>query len=129
MDQVSRAVLNKIYALGGVGRYFIISAEEFFDSFPEDSARDDGALKDALKELQRTGYIDMRYSGGDMYCVALLKAYEPEPTPPPPTCERPEVLPPQPAINIRAVFWAAFLGGAAGGFCTALIATLIAIFA
>ena len=83
MDGICSAILNKIYALGTPGRYFVISSEEFFENFPEDGKRDEAELKRALKVLTADGYIDVKYSSGSMYCVALLKEFtQEEPAPP-----------------------------------------------
>lgn len=130
MDGICSAVLNKIYALGVVGRYFVISADEFFEAFPEDGKRDEVELKRALKSLSTEGYIDIKYSSGNMYCVALLKAYTEEaPTPP----EEDELngwdeFDEYPQVQKNAymsAFWAAFAGGALGSGIIGAIALII----
>lgn len=117
MDGICSAVLNKIYALGGTGRYFIVSADEFFETFPEDGERSPAELNRALKYLKDAGYLDIKYSGGDLYCVALLKEYAP-------AAETPAPPPPPPAPKTLPTFAAALLGGALGGIVTSLFSLL-----
>lgn len=122
MDGICSAVLNKLYALGDGGRYFIISNDEFFEEFPEDAKRDEAELKRALKSLQALGYIDIKYSSGDMYCVSLLKTVQPD-------VQISEAAPKIYERKTPAIpqFWAAFAGGIAGGVITALICLLFLI--
>lgn len=119
MDGICGAVFGKIKALGAYGRYFVISAEEFLEDLPDGERANIAELDKALKSLASEGYIDIKYSGGSMYCVAALKNYEPQ-------------LPPV-AVNAdtyvkksqnASLFWAAFAGGAAAGIATALICLL-----
>lgn len=128
MDGICSAVLNKIYALGAPGRYFVISSDEFFEALPEDCARDEGQLKIALKSLATEGYIDIKYSSGNMYCVALLKVftdedelshddgfedcYEPEQTQ---------------KTAYRSAFWGALFGSALGSGIVGAIALIIGL--
>lgn len=128
MDGICSAVLNKIYALGTLGRYFVISADEFLEAFPEDGKRDIAELKKALINLSADGYIDIKYSSGNMYCVALLKEYAEEP-PPPEDEEFEELYEPykmQKTAYISA-FWAAFLGGMLGSGIVGAIALIIGL--
>ena len=120
MDRICNAVLDKVNALATLGRYVIISDEEFYESFPDDEQKRDELLTRALKYLQSEGYIDLRYSRQNMYCVAPLKKYEAPPEP----------LPPQTTeIIYRPGFWApfiaAFCGGAAGSLLISLLFALI----
>lgn len=122
MDGICSAVLNKLYALGEAGRYFIVSKDEFFEEFPEDAKRDEAELKRALKSLLSLGYIDIKYSSGDMYCVSLLKTVQPEALPSetePKICEQKTPALPQ--------FLAAFAGGIVGGVLTAIICLIFLI--
>lgn len=123
MDGICSAVMDKIKALGTCGRYFIISADEFLEEFPEGAERSEAQLKKALKNLSSEGYVDIKYSSGNMYCIAVIKNYVPEQSPPPLPAEKAE--PKEKAVNPNAAaFWAAFAGGAAGGIVTALICLL-----
>ena len=67
MDRLSCAVIQKIGSLAPVGRYVIISEEEFFECFPEDVQKSESELRKALRSLSGSGYIDMKYSSGDLY--------------------------------------------------------------
>ena len=131
MDGICSAVLNKIYALGTVGRYFVISADEFLESLPEDGKRDENELKRALRALSSDGYIDIKYSSGNMYCVALLKTYtEEKPEPPPPEDDGLDEwirLPQTEKTAHGAAFWAAFFGGALGSAIVSAIALIIVL--
>ena len=123
MDGICSAVLNKINALGAAGRYFIVSADEFLEEFPEGAERDDAELKKAIKDLVSGGYIDVKYSSGNMYCVALLRNYVPEPDVPT-TAITVSNSTESAKTSHRSLFWAAFAGGAAGGIVTVLISLL-----
>lgn len=124
MDGICRAVLDKIYALGAPGRYFIISDDEFFENFPDDAKQDTAALKKALKTLTDSGYTDIRYSGNGLHCIALLKlppVTEEIPTPPniPQTDEKTIHVP-----TFKAAFIGGAIGGTVGGAITALLSLL-----
>ena len=118
MDGICSAILNKIYALGTFGRYFVVSTEDFFEALPEGQPHDVEELEKAMKKLSSEGYIDVKYSGGNMYCVALLKEFDPEPQPQAePECD--DGLDDDYAFeergdDRRSAFWAAFAGGALG---------------
>lgn len=131
MDGICSAVLNKIYALGAPGRYFVVSADEFLEALPEDGKRDIAELKKALKNLSADGYIDIKYSSGNIYCVALLKEYAEEEIEPPPPEEDgfEELYEPykmQKTAHVSA-FWAAFLGGALGSATIGVIAFIVSL--
>ena len=123
MDGIYSAVMNKIKALGATGRYFIVSTDEFLEEFPEDAECDEAELKKALENLKANGYLDIRYSSGNMYCVAALKNYIPtEESRPAPSHTQESAKPLK--TSHMFIFWAAFAGGAAGGIVTALISLL-----
>ena len=126
MDRICKAVLEKICALAPLGRYVIISEDEFFEDFPEDCEKSETELNKALRSLVSGGFIDLRYSSGDLYCAAPLKKYEPEPAPEPsPSAEEiTETVyePERPKMKIYAfAFLAAFCGGALGSIFAGLI--------
>lgn len=131
MDRICSAILNKIYALGTAGRYFIISADEFFEAFPEDGKRDEAELKRALKSLSADGYIDIKYSSGNMYCVALLKTYTEEEPPENDITEdgfnEDYEYPQMQKTAYMSVFWSAFVGGALGSGIIGAIALIIGL--
>lgn len=126
MDRIGSALLEKINMLTGVGRYVIISEDEFFDCFPEGYDANEDRLKKALRGLIAEGYIDLKYSSGNMFCVAPLKKYEPEISPEP---QRDAPAPPQSPSGERTkalpLFLAAFAGGLAGSLLISLTFALI----
>ena len=78
MDRICGAVLNKIHALSPAGRYVIIDEDELYEAFPDGTDRSFDELKKSLTQLIKQGYIDVKYSRGDVYCIAPLKRYEEE---------------------------------------------------
>lgn len=128
MDDVKRALFYKISESCKNGGFAIIDSTEFADAIPEGERRAAGEIDGALKELQKLGYIDIRYARGDMYCVAALKSELPEEN-----CEEklpdrsPTVIEVKEKINKFAVALyaaAAFLGGAAGSAIICAIAVI-----
>lgn len=128
MDAVKRALFYKISESCKNGGFAIIDGTEFADAIPEGERRAAGEIDGALKELQKLGYIDIRYARGDMYCVAALKSELPEEN-----CEEklpdrsPTVVEVKEKINKFAVALyaaAAFLGGAAGSAVICAIAVI-----
>ena len=128
MDAVKRALFYKISESCKNGGFAIIDGTEFADAIPEGERRAAGEIDGALKELQKLGYIDIRYARGDMYCVAALKNELPEEN-----CEEklpdrsPTVIEVKEKINKFAVALyaaAAFLGGAAGSAIICAIAVI-----
>lgn len=128
MDAVKRALFYKISESCKNGGFAIIDGTEFADAIPEGERRAAGEIDGALKELQKLGYIDIRYARGDMYCVAALKSELPEEN-----CEEklpdrsPTVIEVKEKINKFAVALyaaAAFLGGAAGSAIICAIAVI-----
>ena len=128
MDVVKRALFYKISESCKNGGFAIIDSTEFADAIPEGERRAAGEIDGALKELQKLGYIDIRYARGDMYCVAALKSELPEEN-----CEEklpdrsPTVIGVKEKINKFAVALyaaAAFLGGAAGSAIICAIAVI-----
>ena len=114
MDRICGAVLNKIHALSPAGRYVIIDEEELYDSFPDGNERSYDELKRALTTLIKQGYIDVKYSRGEMYCIAPLKKYEEE------------IIYEEPAEEVRRfrfdpVLISAFAGSALGSLIISLI--------
>ena len=112
MDRLSCAVIQKIGSLAPVGRYVIISEEEFFECFPEDVQKSESELRKALRSLSGSGYIDMKYSSGDLYCVAQ---------PVPVKSKKKKIA----AKICLSPFWAAFLGGVTGSLIISLVFSII----
>ncbi|MCI8370006.1 MAG: hypothetical protein HFE41_02360 [Clostridia bacterium] len=126
MDRISNAVIDKICSFATVGRYVIFSEDELYEAFPEGEKRDLSTLKNALKTLLNAGYIDIKYSGGSLYCIAPIKKYEPEPEQI--ILPEPELRLPEKAKRERKYllpFLAAFSGGALGSLLVSLTFALI----
>lgn len=119
MDRICGAVLNKIHALSPAGRYVIIDEDELYDAFPDGSSRSFEELKRTLTLLIKQGYIDVKYSRGEMYCIAPLKKYEEEPI----IYEEPEE--PTRRFRLDPVLVSAFAGGAIGSLIISLIFAFI----
>lgn len=120
MDRICGAVLDRIHALSPAGRYVIIAEDEFFEAFPEGCEATYEELNRVLTVLKKGGYIDMKYSRGDMYCVAPLKEYVeelPASSAPAPVCE-------QRVKRFDFIFVSAFAGSALGSILTAVILAL-----
>ena len=114
MDRICGAVLNRIHALSPAGRYVIVDESELFEAFPDGSDRSFDELKRSLTLLVKQGYIDVKYSRGEMYCIAPLKKYEEEEI----ICE-PERETPR--FRFDPVLISAFAGGALGSLIISLI--------
>lgn len=125
MDRIAVCTLEKICAAAPMGKYVIISEDEFFDSFPSDIGKKSDELNKALKSLKSGGFIDVKYSGGNMFCVAPLK--QPEKEPATETAEIPVFVGGEKKVRGGAVanFFAAFAGGALGSLIISLIFALI----
>ena len=117
MDRISRAIFGKISSIGPKARYVIITEDEFFEALPEDSEKSYSELDKTLTYLRNNGYIDIKYSRGDMYCVAWLKEYEEE------IPEEKETVPFFKRIDPTLI--SAFAGGAIGSLIISLIFALI----
>jgi len=125
MDRICSAVFDKISSLAPIGRYVIISDEEFCENFPEDAVKDGAEVKKALKTLINGGFVDLKYSGGNLYCVSpLAKQLPAEESEPEPEQKLPAVKSERTVSGNMLAFIAAFAGGAAGSFLVALIFSL-----
>lgn len=113
MDRISKAILGKITSASAMGRYVIITEDEFFEVFPEDCEKTYEALEKAVTSLSKNGYIDVKYSRGDVYCIAWLREYIEE------VPKQPEV---PPKFNgFDRTFISAFVGGALGSLIVSLV--------
>ena len=122
MDRICGAVLDKIFALSPAGRYVIIDEEEFYEAFPDGSDRTYDELDRVLSSLRSGGYIDLKYSRGDMYCVAPLKRFVAEEVVPPPPYTAVEE---KKSKKLDFVFLSAFAGSALGSLIISLIFAII----
>lgn len=76
MDEICCAVLNKLNQLGEIGNFIIVEKGELFEVLPETEENKSHAVESALKKLRTDGYIEIRYSRGDVFCLAPLKKIE-----------------------------------------------------
>ncbi len=125
MDGISSAVLNKLYALGDPGRCFVLSEEDFFEAFPEDCPHDGEQLKKAIEKLAAEGYIDVKYSGGNMYCAALLRTPEAAEEPEDEGFDEDFYGAESEKTKHVSAFWGAFAGGALGSAIICLVWLLL----
>ena len=123
MDAINRNILAKINSAAQKGRYIILSEEEISECLDNDA--DGETIQKACKELYREGYIDLKYSGGGMFCVAPLKDYI-EPVPVEVIKEKDDE---RKAVVVKTgtvtAFFAALLGGALGSVIASLIMSVI----
>lgn len=119
MDRICGAVLDKINSLSPAGRYVIIAEDEFYECFP-DGGESEEQLDRALTRLKEGGYIDVKYSRGDLYCIAPLKEYvEEEPA------EEEIAEAPKRRFGFNFTFASAFFGGMLGSLIISLIFALV----
>lgn len=117
MDRICGEVLARIHALSPAGRYVIIDEDEIFEAFPDGSEKTYDELERVLSFLKKGGYIDLKYSRGDTYCIAPLKEY---------VQETPSPAPVQVKAKKRDnIFISAFAGGALGSLIISLIFALL----
>lgn len=114
MDRICVAVLDKINSQASIGRYVVFSEDELSEAVPENG--DFNGVKNVLKTLADGGYIDVKYSGGNLYCVAPLKNYAEDAD-----GGNAEAEKKPPRTETRAAFIAAFAGGVLGSLIISLI--------
>ncbi len=125
MDRIAACALEKICAAAPLGKYVILSEDEFSEAFPEGEKCRGDELGKALKNLKSDGYIDVKYSGGNMFCVAPLKKPEVEHVEE--TAEIPVFVGGESKAGGKTAltFFAAMLGGALGSLIISLVFALI----
>ena len=119
MENIDRAVFDKIAAVSRDGSYAIIDGDEFADALPAGVRRAVVEIDGAIKNLQKQGYIDLKYARGGTYCVAALKSKIAEPVemPAPAKDESATIVEVKEKFNgFAAAMYAvaAFFGAAAG---------------
>lgn len=123
MEDILVALSALLYNAGTDG-YKIFYEDELEEAFPPD-LRNRETLEAALKKLVSDGCVDVKYVRGEVFCIAVLKEYEPTKEPDSPQPEQEE----KPALNVNKVYafaaLSAFLGGALGGCVTAIIAAVV----
>ena len=126
MDRICGAVLNRIHSLSPAGRYLVIDEDELLEAFPDEAEKTFDELKRVLTTLCKGGFIDVKYSSGNMYCIAPLKKYV-EPTviiDDGKQCATKEFTD-RKNDKKNLAFLAAFAGGALGSMIVCLIFSLI----
>ena len=123
MNTINRDILAKINTLAQKGTYIILSEEDISEALGGQA--DGEAVSKACRELSRDGYIDLKYSGGGMFCLAPLKDIEPEPAPEPEIIEENEREVVVVKTGTAAAFFAALFGGALGSVIASLILSVI----
>lgn len=128
MDEILLSLSSLLYSCGTDG-YKIFYENELTEVFPED-LRNRETLEAALKKLVAEGCVDVKYVRGEVFCIAVLKEYEP-----PKEIESQDAEENEPCelhetkLNANKVYIfaavAAFLGGALGGCVTAIIAAVV----
>lgn len=76
MDEICSAILGKLNDVCSVGNFIILEEDELYECFPEGSERKRDVLETALRKLKMSGYIELRYDRGDVFCLSPLKKPE-----------------------------------------------------
>ncbi len=122
MEDILLSLSSLLFSAGTDG-YKIFYEDELTEAFPQD-LRNRETLEAALKKLANEGCVDVKYVRGDVFCIAVLKEYQP-----PEECETIQPEDEQPDLSVNKVYLysaiAAFLGGAIGGCVTAIIAAVV----
>ncbi|MGN1060542.1 MAG: hypothetical protein ACI4QN_02300 [Candidatus Coproplasma sp.] len=128
MEDILLALSSLLYSAGTDG-YKIFYEDELTEVFPED-LRNRETLEAALKKLVSDGCVDVKYVRGEVFCIAVLKKYEPpkelenQDEEDSERCENGEQK-----LSVKKVYVcaavAAFLGGMLGGCVTAIIAAVV----
>jgi len=72
LDKRTSALLQTINDFCSSGTYKIFSEEDFLAAFPERWGVTAESLCQMLDYLSENGYINIKYSGGGMYCICPL---------------------------------------------------------
>ena len=106
------------YAPLAISGAILSSLPTKFECIPDGAEKSENEIKKAIRQLSSEGYIDVKYSGGNMYCVAPLKRYV-NPNAPAQTDEE------RPKFNNILIFLAACAGGAIGSAAVTLALSLV----
>lgn len=71
MDKLTSSVLAVVNAQTN-GAYKVMEAKDFIDALPEKTKTDETGVSNALQYLAERGFIDIRYSERNTYCVCSL---------------------------------------------------------
>lgn len=114
LDKRTSALLQCINDLCASGTYKIISEEDFLSAFPEKWGVNVESLNQMLVYLSENGYINVKYSGGGMFCVCPLplgRGY----------CEQESERRDEYLVQMKYFMCAAFFGAFAGAVLGALV--------
>ena len=118
LDKRTSALLQSINDFCSSGTYKIFSEEDFLSAFPEKWGVTAEALAQMLDYLSENGYINVKYSGGGMYCICPLplgRGY----------CELEAEIRSECVLQLKYFMSAAFFGSFAGSVLGVLIFAVI----
>ena len=118
LDKRTSALLQTITDFCSSGTYKIFSEEDFLAAFPERWGVTAESLCQMLDYLSENGYINIKYSGGGMYCICPLplgRGY----------CEQEADKKSECILQLKYFMSAAFFGSFAGAVLGALVFALI----
>ena len=118
LDKRTSALLQSINDFCSSGTYKIFSEEDFLSAFPEKWGVTAEALAQMLDYLSENGYINVKYSGGGMYCICPLplgRGY----------CEQEAEKRSECVLQLKYFMYAAFFGSFAGSGLGILIFAVI----
>lgn len=118
LDKRTSALLKSINDFCSSGTYKIFSEEDFLSAFPEKWGVTAEALAQMLDYLSENGYINVKYSGGGMYCICPLplgRGY----------CEQEAEKRSECVLQLKYFMSAAFFGSFAGSVLGILIFAVI----
>lgn len=118
LDKRTSALLQSINDFCSSGTYKIFSEEDFLSAFPEKWGVTAEALAQMLDYLSENGYINVKYSGGGMYCICPLplgRGY----------CEQEAEKQQRCVLQLKYFMSAAFFGSFAGSVLGVLIFAVI----
>lgn len=132
---MSRAILCKLNSIAPLGTFCIVDTDDLFDLDPTDYKGLE-QVKKSVSALQRDGFIEVKFSHGETFCVALLKPLPPKEEPKAAALAEPKAEPVKPLPTPKkanSVFakltpylptLAAFVGGFLGALVAGFLCTL-----
>ena len=118
LDKRTSALLQSINDFCSSGTYKIFSEEDFLSAFPDKWGGTAEARAQMLDYLSENGYINVKYSGGGMYCICPLplgRGY----------CEQEAEKRSECVLQLKYFMSAAFFGSFAGSVLGVLIFAVI----
>ncbi len=118
MDAICLSLMKK-FCLAGKGCYVIYGEDELYECAPDGEAVSREDVLAALQTLAADRYIDIKYSRGDLYCIAALKAC------PEGDCIAPAIAGAAASVSDRLLYVLcaafSFLGGFLGSFIVCIV--------